>query len=114
MPNDKPKPEPKPSVPRPVKATPENFGMLLAAVMTIKETLGKQSGTAETEVINQEKQHVAAMETIAILSKTNALVKYGSYLLATMAGGPGFFFLGGQPPGGGVYRAEALKIGVLG
>ena len=107
MPNDKPKPkpEPKPSVPRPVRATPQNFGMLFAAVMTIKETLGKQSGTAETEVINQEKQHTAAMETIAILSKTNALVRYGSYLMVALAASMVYLLLE-------IHRLEVLIAGL--
>src|SRR5256885_16467060 len=105
MPTDKPKPEPNPSAPRPVRATPENLGMLFAAVMTIKETLGKQSGTAETEVINQEKQHTAAMETIAILSKTNALVRYGSYLMVALAGSMVYLLLE-------IHRLEVLITGL--
>ena len=92
MPNDKPKPKPEPSVPksdeaspvpRPVQATAANFGMLHAAVMHIQQTLGEQLGG---DVKKTELEHLERMETIKILSKTNALVKIGSYLLTTMAG----------------------------
>jgi len=92
MPNDKPKPEPKPSVPkpdealpasRPVPATAANFGMLHAAVMHIQQTLGEQLGGDSKKT---ELEHLERMETIKILSKTNALVRYGSYLMVALAG----------------------------
>ena len=106
MPNDKPKPEPKPApegkLARAVPATAENFGLLFAAVLHIQQTLGEQLGSDENKI---ERQHLERMETIKILSKTNALVKYGSYLMATMAGALVYLLLE-------IHRLEVLITGL--
>src|SRR5436190_9321374 len=97
MPNDKPKPEPKPSVTptpeeklapaaRPVKATQENFGMLLSAVLHIQQTTGEQIATAKDNTETKTQEHLTAMETIKILSEMKALNKFGAALMLAMAG----------------------------
>lgn len=98
----KPKPEEEKLAMRPVQATQENFGMLLAAVLHIQHTLGEQLGGTENK---NEQQHLAAMETIKILSKTNALVRYGSYLMVTLAAGMMYLLLE-------IHRLEVLIAGL--
>ena len=52
-----------------------------------------------------ELEHLERMETIKILSKTNALVKIGSYLLTTMAGALIYLLLE-------IHRLEVLITGL--
>jgi len=87
---------------KPVQATPENFGMLFAAVMHMQRELGEQLGSNEKK---GEQEHLAAMQTIEILSKTNALVRYGSWLMATMAAGMVYLLLE-------IHRLEVLIAGL--
>lgn len=79
------KPKPEEGLTRPVQATPENFGLLFAAVLHIQQTLGEQLGSTQNKTEQKTQEHIERMETIAILSKTNALVRYGSYLMVALA-----------------------------
>ncbi len=60
MPNDKPKPEPKPSVP-----TPDNFGLVAKAVFDMRGELGKQSQLCET----LDRHYMEQREDIRTLEK---------------------------------------------